>query len=296
VPNYVTPEVEIAPLPGNAASIVNALRAHSPTTFTPTAPALKGAIEHMKGWAPAHPGRRPAVVLVTDGYPTECTPQAIAEIAQIAAEGYSSTPRVLTYVVGLVSGGSLDNMNGIAAAGGTGHARAVIGPDVASQLEGAMLDIATTPACTPSANGCGAGCGPIEFRAGHDPSGGPLTIEPGTETEICFGFHVDGTTLRQVTTATPLLDDTAVVHDMALFQMNAPEVNGSAQNCPTVTSTAPPPGGTLVWSWMPPTRGTGPVSFDIPPGDFELAVHYVNIDAFPHVNDTSGASVCACGI
>lgn len=146
VPNYVTPEVEIAALPGNASAIVQAIQNHSPTTFTPTVAALRGAVEHMKDWGAAHPGRQPAVVLVTDGYPTECDPQDPAMIADVAREAYDNDPSILTFVVGLEFAMSLDNMNGIAQAGGTGHVRLIrSGGELASEL----LGIATTaPSCS----------------------------------------------------------------------------------------------------------------------------------------------------
>lgn len=150
VPNYVTPEVEIGMLPGNAGAIVQSIENHAPTTFTPTAPALRGAVEHMKDWGPAHPGRQPAVVLVTDGYPTECDPQDPLMIADIAREAYDNTPRVLTFVVALETGESLANLNVIAQAGGTGSVRLIHGADVGGELASQLLGISTTmPSCPP---------------------------------------------------------------------------------------------------------------------------------------------------
>jgi hypothetical protein len=145
VPNYVTPEVEIATLPGNAPAIIQAIGNHSPTTFTPTEAALRGAVEHMKAWGPAHPGRQPAVVLVTDGFPTECDPQDPLLIAQIAKEAFDNDPKVMTFVVGLETGGSLSNLNSIAQAGGTGQVHLV---QFAGELARDMIEITTTaPMC-----------------------------------------------------------------------------------------------------------------------------------------------------
>lgn len=145
VPNYETPEVEVALLPGNAAALIGAVNAHAPTTFTPTAPALQGAIRHMQAWGPAHPGRQPAVVLVTDGFPTECDPQDPSVIAQIAQSAYEGTPRILTFVVGLQSGEALDNLGQIAKAGGTGNAYLVDGTDIGRQFVQALLGVTRTP-------------------------------------------------------------------------------------------------------------------------------------------------------
>src|SRR5262249_44933392 len=145
IPSYETPEVEIATLPGNMQALIQSVNSHAPTTFTPTAAALTGAINHMKQWGPAHPGRQPVVVLVTDGYPTECNPQDPSLIADIAKQAYEGTPRILTFVVGFEDGGGLDNLNQIAKAGGTGQAFLISGGDIGAQFVTAMLGISTTP-------------------------------------------------------------------------------------------------------------------------------------------------------
>jgi hypothetical protein len=145
IPNYATPEVEIGILPGNTGALQTAIGLHAPTTFTPTAAALQGAIQHMQAWGPAHPGRQPVVVLVTDGFPTECDPQDPSLIAQIAQTAYDGTPRIMTFVVGFQSGEALDNLGQIAKAGGTGEAFLIKDGDVGSQFVQAMLGISTTP-------------------------------------------------------------------------------------------------------------------------------------------------------
>lgn len=142
---YSTPEVEIAPLPGNAAAIASSIQAHAPTAFTPTAPALQGAIDHMKAWAPAHPGRTPVVVLVTDGFPTECQLQQISDIAAIARTGFETAPAVRTFVIGfnLAVGGT--NLDSIAKAGGSSAAFLINAGAIGSQFVAAMLSIDSTP-------------------------------------------------------------------------------------------------------------------------------------------------------
>jgi hypothetical protein len=145
IPNYVTPEVEIGLLPGNTAALQQAIQNHAPTTFTPTAAALQGAIQHMQAWGPAHAGRQPVVVLVTDGFPTECNPQDPSLIAQIAKQAFEGTPRVMTFVVGFQTGEALDNLGQIAKAGGTGEAFLIKGGNIGDQFVQAMLGISTTP-------------------------------------------------------------------------------------------------------------------------------------------------------
>lgn len=144
-PNYATPEVEIGILPGNTGALQAAIQSHAPTTFTPTAAALQGAIQHMQAWGPAHPGRQPVVVLVTDGFPTECDPQDPSLIAQIAQAAFEGTPKVMTFVVGFQTGEALDNLGQIAKAGGTGEAFLIKDGDIGRQFVQAMLGISTTP-------------------------------------------------------------------------------------------------------------------------------------------------------
>jgi hypothetical protein len=116
---YATPEVEIAQLPGVASQIATSISGHSPNSGTPTSAALQGAIDHASSWASAHPGDTTVVVLATDGDPEECD-LSLTDIDNIAAAGATATPKILTFVIGV--GSSLSNLNGIAAAGGTGSA------------------------------------------------------------------------------------------------------------------------------------------------------------------------------
>jgi hypothetical protein len=118
--DYAKPDVEIAALPGVGSKITASIAAHSPSTETPTAPALQGAIQHATDWAKAHTGDVTIVVFATDGDPTECTPQDIPSISQIAAAGVSGTPKILTFVIGV--GTSTSNLNAIAQGGGTNAA------------------------------------------------------------------------------------------------------------------------------------------------------------------------------
>jgi hypothetical protein len=141
--DYQTPEVEIGLLPGNAPALVASIQKHVPTAFTPTGPALQGAINHMKAWGPAHPGRAPVVVLVTDGFPTECAPQQVVDIATIAKTAFESEPRVRTFVLGFETGGGLANLKDISQAGGSGAPILISGGDVGAQFAAAMIGIST---------------------------------------------------------------------------------------------------------------------------------------------------------
>jgi hypothetical protein len=143
--DYATPEIEIAALPGNAGALISSIQSHAPTGFTPTGPALTGAISHMKVWAGGHPGRVPVVVLVTDGFPTECSPTQITDIAAIARNGATTEPRVRTFVVGLNLGKTNPNLDAIAEAGGTHAAFLISDAALETELGRAMLSISVTP-------------------------------------------------------------------------------------------------------------------------------------------------------
>lgn len=132
--DYAGAEVEIAPLPGSAAAIKSSIASHSPSTGTPTHPALQGAINHAKGWANAHPGHVTVVVLATDGVPSGCD-EDINHIADIAELGFTVNPSIRTFVIGV--GSSLSSLNAIAAAGGTTSAFIV---DTSSNTTQQFLD------------------------------------------------------------------------------------------------------------------------------------------------------------
>lgn len=132
--DYAGAEVEIAELPGAAGAIKSSIGMHSPSTGTPTHPALQGAINHAKGWANAHPGHVTVVVLATDGVPSGCN-EDIGAIADIAELGFTVNPSIRTFVIGV--GSSLSSLNAIAAAGGTTEAFIV---DTASNTTQQFLD------------------------------------------------------------------------------------------------------------------------------------------------------------
>ncbi|HET9932583.1 MAG TPA: vWA domain-containing protein [Polyangiaceae bacterium] len=119
VTQYSTPKVPIGAIATTGPQIVDAIDSTPPAGFTPTYPALDGALRYAKSWAMKNPGRRTVVVLVTDGYPTQCSPTTISGIAELAKAGYTTSPPVRTYVVGLAAGFNLDQ---IAQQGGTNAA------------------------------------------------------------------------------------------------------------------------------------------------------------------------------
>jgi uncharacterized protein YegL len=136
VEDYATPDVAIQPLPGAAEAIIDSLAAHSPGGGTPTLPALQGAMQYVKTHAEADPSREVIIVLVTDGQPNDCN-STVTNVADVAAAGFAEAPSIRTYVVGI---GSVDNLNTIAEAGGTGEAFII---DDATADQG-LLDVLNT--------------------------------------------------------------------------------------------------------------------------------------------------------
>jgi hypothetical protein len=128
VGDYTSPDVPLRALPDSAA-FDQAVAATKPAGETPTDVALTGAIAYARGIAGQRPNDTTAVVLVTDGDPTDCgaspaSLQPISTVASIvrAAAEDRSWP-IKTHVIGV--GESLTNLSEIASAGGTGRATLV---------------------------------------------------------------------------------------------------------------------------------------------------------------------------
>jgi len=150
--DYEQPDVAIAPLPANGAALLASLKRQTPDGRTPTAPALQGATDYARAYATANPTHTVAVVLATDGLPTDCTPLDIPSISAIATTALAGTPAVRTYVIGVFGPDDAEapaNLNSIATAGGTEDAFIVdTTRDVASELTQALNAIrGTTLAC-----------------------------------------------------------------------------------------------------------------------------------------------------
>jgi len=172
---YATPVVPIAALSGSAtgqaATLATSLSQHAPDGYTPTGPALKGAIKYAQQYAQDHAGHKLAVVLVTDGLPlaftdyfdtasgvihpgfprAECNPSDIAGIAGVAAAGAAPAagmPAVPTFVIGVASQVELSSIGSkldqIATGGGTAPAiRIDTSQDVSALLRTKLAEIRT---------------------------------------------------------------------------------------------------------------------------------------------------------
>ena len=141
---YATPAVAIAPLPGSAGPISNAIAGMMPGGNTPTVPALEGAITYAKAYTQGTAGRSAAVVFVTDGLPNGCN-STIPAAAMLATAAYGGMPQIKTYVVGLGAVASLDQI-ALAGSGGAVHYFPATG-DVATSLGAALKTISGAISC-----------------------------------------------------------------------------------------------------------------------------------------------------
>jgi hypothetical protein len=128
--NYTDPLVPVAPLPAAFEPFGTRLVYTLPSGQTPIFPAVRGGLTHLRQRLQADPERRPALVLVTDGFPLGC-PEQIPQIAEIVAAAYRATPSISTFVIGVFSGSSnaQATFDQLAVAGGTAPA-VIVEPNV----------------------------------------------------------------------------------------------------------------------------------------------------------------------
>jgi hypothetical protein len=143
--NYAKPAVPIAPLPANASAISGAIASTRPFGSTPTVAALTGAIAYTRAYTASAAGRAAAVVLITDGVPTNCKANTVDAAAMVAKQAYDGKPSIKTYVVGLGNTASLDQI-ALAGSGGATHYFRASG-DVATELGTALTTIVGMITC-----------------------------------------------------------------------------------------------------------------------------------------------------
>jgi hypothetical protein len=160
--NYATPAVAFGNLPDAAQGLIDSFAARTPGGYTPTGPALAGALKQAQDRAKANPDHKVVVVLVTDGLPggfipnmppAMCTPGDIAGVAALVATGTAGTPPIPTFVIGVFGPCDLvdanvmpqANLDRLAMSGGTNKA-VVISTDqnVTQQLQDALKMVRTS--------------------------------------------------------------------------------------------------------------------------------------------------------
>jgi hypothetical protein len=210
---YATPNVAIGTLPGAAAGLASSLSGHTPDGYTPTGPALTGAVSWAQSQQTANPAHKVAIVLVTDGLPggfipgfppTECAPSDIPGISSILSSAATGSTPILTFVVGIFNPGAeattaQTNLNMLATAGGTGNALVISVTDtnVTQELHTALTQAQTKAiACSykipPSTGGTGLDYNKVNvsFTSG---SGTMTTVGHTTGASACSkgGWYYD---------------------------------------------------------------------------------------------------------
>jgi hypothetical protein len=156
---YAQPSIEIEDIATAAPKILQAVADERSLLGgqTPWFPALQGALMHAQDWHTANPNRITVVVLVTDGFPTDCD-QDMSDITEMVGEynagvqgAYNTrgNPAIRTYVIGV----AVDqfNLDAVAQAGGSTAATIVDSTDAVSQFANAMVNItsASIPCTVP---------------------------------------------------------------------------------------------------------------------------------------------------
>jgi von Willebrand factor type A domain len=193
---YATPAVPLDFLPANAAKIKASLAKQKVDGITPTEPALRGAISYVRSLRIADPARDIAVVLVTDGSPDACH-SSTRTVVDVASEAQSAEPQVSTFVVGLANS-HVDDLNRIAAAGGTGEAIFISAdPSTAQKLVTTLHDVRDTQRlcryAVPDAGAAQPTANDLSVTTQSDPEGPTVTLAIVKNAGACTsnGFYVD---------------------------------------------------------------------------------------------------------
>ncbi len=153
VGNYTAPVVSIGILPNAQPNLVQTLGYKVPGRLsdgvgTPMGPAVKGIIAHLQAHLAANPGRKAALVLTSDGFPSGCTNMGndLAGLSASLTAANSGASPIPTYVIGVFQANELkageDFANRLAYASGTGKAFVLNATDdLAQQLQGALNQI-----------------------------------------------------------------------------------------------------------------------------------------------------------
>jgi hypothetical protein len=147
---YGVPDVAMQVLPGVAPAFTSAVDAQRMFGGTPLVQVLEGMLGYLRDWAGAHPGRKPVIVLATDGIPDDtCSasdidpPNTLENAVAIAKSAYTGEPSIPVFVIGV--GEELSALNRIADAGGTGTAAVLsTGANVTQEFLAALDGIRTS--------------------------------------------------------------------------------------------------------------------------------------------------------
>jgi hypothetical protein len=141
VADYAVPAVPLGLQGDVAAPISAALDAQQMSGGTPMVPMLEGLTQYLQ--ANARPGRKPVIVLATDGVPDNTcleTPDgglanSLDDAVLVAGQAFGGTPTISVFVIGV--GKELGALDAIGVAGGAGNAVLI---DTGANAQQAFLD------------------------------------------------------------------------------------------------------------------------------------------------------------
>ena len=223
--SYATPTIEMEPIATGGPKIIQSITDEYSLLGgqTATLQALWGALQHAQSWQVGNP-RMTVVVLVTDGYPTECgnpvnTPPDMSLVTQVAKEYFTGvvgdynsvgTPSIRSYIIGV----AVDkfNLDAVAQAGGTNAATIVDSTAAVSQFVTAMVNITnaninctfTIPAPPLTSDGHTQAVDPTKVQVVYKPYQGTNQQIPRADGGSCDGpyggwFFDDPTNPKTVT-------------------------------------------------------------------------------------------------
>lgn len=151
---YAVPVVPLGLLSETGPQIVSAMQALTPAGLTPTVPALMGAFKYAMAEKQKDSTREKVVVMISDGYPTQCAQKAPSDVANVIAEAASAPVPVRTFIIGIGSPTSMSsakfNLQNYARSGATGKPPFVLdeaagAEAVQQQLVSTLLNISNSP-------------------------------------------------------------------------------------------------------------------------------------------------------
>ncbi len=128
--------IDIQLLPNAADDLLNVLDNAEPQGGTPTHLGIEGACSYSNSWKSDHPSHKVVILLVTDGIPQASCDANIRLATNAAQKCFDDGDGREIYVLGVAANNnnSLDQLNDIAAAGGTEHAYITDSDDVAGSV------------------------------------------------------------------------------------------------------------------------------------------------------------------
>lgn len=208
---YAVPAVPLALRANVETAIEASLDAQQMSGGTPMVPLLQGLTNYLR--ASAQAGRRPVIVLATDGVPddtcvggsSDSLPNTLDNAVLVATQAKDGTPSIATFVIGV--GGELTALNAIGQAGGTGNALLV---DTSGNAQAAFLQ--ALDSIRREAIPCDF---PIPASI-EDPTKTNVTYTPAGGSAQAFGFVGNQDGCAKAPTSGWYFDDEAAPHKIIL--------------------------------------------------------------------------------